>query len=245
MTPGQIAILERAGLNALPALRTVFDGGWVVRVSHGGSMRRSNSVTCLDRTDAEDLPTRIPRIEAVYRRFNLPTVFRATPLMHPALDQALTERGYRTQDEILLMTAELTAPLRPTRGTFPATQPEGWWDVLRSGTTPARLEEIRECLSLLALPSYYLLLRHEGVPACCLRVTFGGALAGFFDVATIPAARREGLARQAMFEGMSAAASRGASTAWLQVPAANQAAVGLYRSMGFTEAYRYRYRIAP
>ena len=30
--------------------------------------------------------------------------------------------------------------------------------------------------------------------------------------------------------------------AWLQLPAVNQAAVGLYRSLGFTEAYRFRFR---
>jgi ribosomal protein S18 acetylase RimI-like enzyme len=46
-----------------------------------------------------------------------------------------------------------------------------------------------------------------------------------------------------MFEALAAAASRGAAQAWLQVNAANQPAIGLYRSLGFTEAYRYRYRV--
>ena len=45
MTPSQVLRLEEAGLNALPALRTVFDGAWVVRFARGGSMKRANSVT--------------------------------------------------------------------------------------------------------------------------------------------------------------------------------------------------------
>jgi ribosomal protein S18 acetylase RimI-like enzyme len=46
-----------------------------------------------------------------------------------------------------------------------------------------------------------------------------------------------------MFETLGAAAARGAREAWLQVVAANQAAVSLYSSLGFIEAYRYRYRV--
>ncbi len=41
---------------------------------------------------------------------------------------------------------------------------------------------------------------------------------------------------------MTAAAGRGARTAWLQLPAANTAALALYRSLGFGEAYPYRFR---
>jgi ribosomal protein S18 acetylase RimI-like enzyme len=35
---------------------------------------------------------------------------------------------------------------------------------------------------------------------------------------------------------------RGAREAWLQVEADNEPALGLYRSIGFSEIYRYHYR---
>lgn len=142
----------------------------------------------------------------------------------------------------MVLRAELTQPLRTARDNFPAEAPPGWYQVLASSMTAARLKEVQENLALLALSSFYVLLQHEEQPACCARVTIEGELAGIFEVATIPAARRAGLAREAMFVAMSAAAARGARTAWLQLPAANQAAVGLYRSLAFTEAYRYRFR---
>lgn len=243
MTPSQVLRLEEAGLNALPALRTVFDGAWVVRIARGGSMKRANSVTCLDPADSNDAAARVQRIEALYRRFNLRPTFRMTPLTPPALGQALTDRGYHDEDERVVLRAELTPPLRGGRDSLPAEPPAGWFQVLATSMSAARLTEVEECLTLLALPSFYVLLEHEGHPACCARVTIEGDLAGVFDVATIPAARRAGLARQAMFEAMAAAAGRGARTALLQLPVANHAALGLYRSLGFTEAYRYRFRV--
>ena len=241
----QVLRFERTGLNALPALRTVFDRSWIVRIARGtggASMKRANSVTCLDPGDGEDVAARIAWIEGIYRRFHLPAMFRITPLTPPALDAALTERGYPVEDERILLRAELTAPLRALKDGFPESPPPGWFEVVGTSMTAQRLDEIRESIALLALPSFFPLLKHEGQPACGVRVTIDGRYAAIFDIATIPAARRAGLARQVMFEAMTAAAARGAHFAWLQIPAANTAAVELYRSLGFGEAYRYRFR---
>lgn len=241
----QVLRLERTALNALPSLRTVFDRSWIVRVARGGggaSMKRANSVTCLDPTDGDDATARIAWIESIYRRFHLPAMFRVTPLTPPELDAALTERGYPADDERLVLRAELTPPLRALKDGFPDQPAAEWSDVVGTTMVPERLNEIRESIGLLALPSFYPVLRHDGAPACGVRVTIDGGYAGIFDIATIPAARRAGLARQIMFESMTAAAARGARIAWLQLPAANTAAMQLYRSLGFSEAYRYRFR---
>ncbi len=42
---------------------------------------------------------------------------------------------------------------------------------------------------------------------------------------------------------MARAALQGVMTAYLQVVITNGPAIALYRSLGFTEAYRYTYRI--
>ncbi len=66
----------------------------------------------------------IPYVEAIYRRFHMPAMFRVTPLMPPALDAALTERGYSNEDERVLLRAELTpAAARRRRTRSPKRQP--------------------------------------------------------------------------------------------------------------------------
>src|SRR6185437_8995972 len=161
----QVLRFERTGLNALPALRTVFDRSWIVRIARGAggaSMKRANSVTCLDPEDAEDVPARIAWIEGIYRRFHLPAMFRVTPLTPPALDAALTERGYSAEDERVLLRAELTVPLRALKDGFPDQPAAEWFEVVGTTMAPERLNEIRESMALLALPSFYPVLRNEG-----------------------------------------------------------------------------------
>jgi ribosomal protein S18 acetylase RimI-like enzyme len=241
-TVGQARILrlEQAGLNAMPAYRVAWNGGWIIRISAGGARRR-NSVTCLDPADAGSVDHRIERIEADYGRAGLPAIFRLSPLAPPALDAALEKRGYRTVDETLVLHMEL--PERGERGRFAATPSEAWFQVAGNGLSAQAARELRDSVPLLVPPALYPLLEHEGAPACAARVVLDGRLAGIFDVATLPAARRSGLARRIMFETLGAAAARGARAAWLQVVASNQAAVALYSSLGFIEAYRYRYRV--
>lgn len=242
VTGGLVRRLEQAGLNGVPAQRTLFDRGWVVRISDGG-LKRVNSVTCLDPGDTAEIAARIERTEVLYRRFSLPCTFRLTPLAPPPLDEALDARGYRVIDETVVMRLELTPPLRPAKDDFAAAPLPGWFEVLAADVPPARHQALQRTIDLLALPSFYPLFRHEGTPASCARVTLEHDLAGVFEVETIPTARRAGLARQMMFEALAAAASRGAALAWLQVSGANNPAIALYRSLGFTEAYRYRYRV--
>ncbi|HTW29045.1 MAG TPA: GNAT family N-acetyltransferase [Acetobacteraceae bacterium] len=233
--------LERAGLNALPARHTIFLDGWIARVT-GGSLRRANSVTCLHPDEPLNLAGRLDEIEAIYRRFNLPCIYRLTPLAPPSLEAALEERGYAMAEEMLVMTARLTPPLRSRRN-YAVAPPDGWFDVLGTGMSAARLAEEQDVLSLVALPTYFILASEGGKPACCARFTLQGDLAGIFDLATIPEARRTGLARQVMFECIEGAGAYGARIAWLQVLASNHAAVALYRSLGFTEALRSHYRV--
>lgn len=240
--PAATRRLELAGLNALPAPRTVFLGSWVARLA-GGGLRRINSVTCLDPEDDEDPARRIDRAEALFRQARLPVVFRLTPLAPPGLDEALAARGYRTVDEQVVLQHDLTPPLRAPQGRFPAAPEPEWFEVLAADMAAPRLADARLAIASLALPSFYPVLRQGRVPACCIRITLDGRVAGICELATIGPARRAGLARQILFESLEAAGGRGAQTAWVQLWAANGAAVSLYRSLGFTEAHRARYRI--
>jgi ribosomal protein S18 acetylase RimI-like enzyme len=89
---------------------------------------------------------------------------------------------------------------------------------------------------------FFGLFEDDQLAACGLSVV-DEALVGLFDIVTDPAHRRKGFGAR-LVDGMLAhAAGNGATTAYLQVVAANSPAIALYRSLGFEEAYRYHYRI--
>ena len=67
---------------------------------------------------------------------------------------------------------------------------------------------------------------------------------GLFEVGTVPAQRRRGLATAVVEDLLAWGAGQGAERAYLQVMEANSPARALYARLGFQEAYRYWYRVA-
>lgn len=68
-----------------------------------------------------------------------------------------------------------------------------------------------------------------------------GDWVGYRTIAVDPAHRRRGLGLAVMGALLEWGASRGATTAYLQVLGDNAAALGLYERLGFVEHHRYRY----
>jgi ribosomal protein S18 acetylase RimI-like enzyme len=68
---------------------------------------------------------------------------------------------------------------------------------------------------------------------------------GLFDIVSDPQRRRAGHGRRVVEGLMAWGRGRGAACAYLQVVATNARAIALYQSLGFREAYRHHYRIAP
>jgi ribosomal protein S18 acetylase RimI-like enzyme len=66
---------------------------------------------------------------------------------------------------------------------------------------------------------------------------------GLFDINTAPQWRRKGIGTQLVRTLLSWGKDHGASRAYLQVMKDNEAALALYASLGFTEAYAYWYRV--
>jgi ribosomal-protein-alanine N-acetyltransferase len=75
------------------------------------------------------------------------------------------------------------------------------------------------------------------------------AAAGESEVLTLgvkPAARRRGLARSLVLKGAEAAADAGAAVMFLEVNATNNAAIALYKGLGFAEVGRRKaYYVGP
>lgn len=83
------------------------------------------------------------------------------------------------------------------------------------------------------------------VPAAIGRCVVDGRWAGFAAVEVDPAQRRRGLATKVMTALARQALDEGASAAWLQVEADNDAARALYDRMGFATHHAYHHYRAP
>lgn len=233
--------LEERAFAAWPALRTESCGGWLFRWSDGYT-KRANSANAL-RPD-ESFGTIRAKAEAFYAGHGLPAIFRLSPLAGDEVDSDLAARGYRRIDETIVQTAVLSdGPAEPVTILNRPTPEWGAAFAAANGISAASraihdrmLDEIVPAMACASIEI-------GGEPAA-----FGLAVAdrgwvGLFDIVTKPEWRRQGLARRMVAALLRWGREQGASRAYLQVVAANEPARVLYRSLGFTEAYRYHYRV--
>jgi ribosomal protein S18 acetylase RimI-like enzyme len=238
------AIEERA-FNAWPALQTVLCDGWLFRFAEGYT-KRANSANALVPADR---PFEVIRATAaaLYAAHGLPLIFRLSPLAREECDAALDDAGFRRVDETLVMTALLGAAA-PDPAVSIRTAPDPAWSegfADANGVLAAKRRTHERMLACIRVPAAYAELAERGE-----RVAYGLAVAergmvGLFDVVTLPAARRRGAARRLVAALLDWGRSQGATAAYLQVVASNVLALALYDRLGFSEAYRYHYRVAP
>jgi N-acetylglutamate synthase len=238
--------LEEAAFNAWPARRTTLFHGWVIR-SGGGYTKRANSVTPLYGSPSA-LEAAVDACERVYADAGLACTFRLTSLRpEPALDALLAGRGYARVEPSLVMHLDLAAWVAP-RGAPPGAtrslSADEWLVCHAQFTGAAGPHPVhREILDAIAAERSLLAWEVEGrTVACGLGVREEEAF-GLFDLATDPAARNRGYGAALVHAALRAARERGAGHAYLQVVAANAAAVHVYRKAGFDEAYTYAYRV--
>ena len=242
--PPGVAALERAALSAVPAERVAFDGPFVIRGFLGGT-GRANAASSLDPAPDPALPARVARIEAAYARMGLPCRFRSTPLDPAGLALLLRRRGYAERDETVVLAGPVAAVARPDPEVAALSGPEPeWLDVVATAEyqTEARRAEKLRLPALLALPAAWLVLRREGRALACVFVVAQGPLAGIFDLAVRPEAKRKGLGRRIVAAAADwAAREHGAAWLWGQIAATNAPSLALNQGLGLREVYRYRY----
>ncbi len=242
-----IRSLECRAFNAWPALQTLVHDGWILRFARGHT-KRANSVNALWPCETP-LDARIAHAEGLYRRHDLPPIFRITPLAEPGLDAALAERGYARIDPSLVMRAPLGDAAASADGVELSSSPLPVWLGAfgkATGARPADVSTLGEMLGKLVPPAAFARVDGPGGTPCAfgMGVAEAGEL-GIFEMLTVPAARRAGHAARVIASLMQWGRAQGARHAYLQVTGGNAPALALYARLGFREVYAYHYRRRP
>ena len=221
----------------------LFDG-WVARLSDGYT-KRANSALLLYPQPNSDSDETLARIERLYQSQKLPVIFRLLSFTTPDdLDSRLEARGYRLADPTLVMSSELDSTIGQEPSVCELDLETGIDAHARMNDLSAEILPGHRAI-LERIPSglgFYGLYDQDELVACGLSVV-DGQLVGLFDIVTDPAHRRKGHAARLIRGILAHALAQGAATAYLQVISKNDPAIALYQSLGFTESYRYGYRI--
>lgn len=240
---------EAAGFRAWPAASAHYDGTWVVRLTAGHPAKRLNSVNPLDPGDLTGLNERVGRAARRFEAYGRPLTFRLTPLSGDRLQAYFDEQGWSVFDRSLVMRMPLSAasavdaamdqiPLKDIGRFVSAALKVHRFD-------PALRPGLSEIIGAIRTEVGLFVLEDEGEPVSSLICVQDGELAGLFGIGTVETERGKGYGRRTILSALKWAKLRGARQAWLQVGADNEAALSLYRSLGFEQVYDYHYRQPP
>lgn len=261
-------MLEEFGLNAWPALQQLALDGWLLRFANGFS-RRANSVHSIYGTQASgslELNAKLELCEGIYEARRLSPIFRITPISRPTdLDDQLAARGYRREGETAVLVRTLPRPEPDDEGL----QPSGFDDAAPGarvmlceslerdgdewlrGTTeirgrpPGTIAVFRNILSGIITRACYVLIQADDRPAACAMGVLQQDWVGVQEIARGDAFRGRGYGRSALELVQDWAAAYGTGHAWVACEATNRPALQMYHDAGYTEAYRYWYRVRP
>lgn len=215
--------------------------GWVLQASDGHS-GRVNAAWPLQLDDEIPFDAQIDEIEGWYRAKGRPAWFRVVEQAAPELCQALAARGYAPDTPTLVMTGAVGGRSADPDVSIERDPSDDFFAPMREATPDAgEYAERRDVVSRTPRPRGFGMLRLDGRPAAVGASVVTGSLALIFIMRTAPWAQRRGLARRVLRTLLTFAEAHGAESAYLQVEAANAAAIALYESEGFVTAYRYTY----
>lgn len=241
-----IYALEERAFNACPALQTVLMDGWLLRFTDGYD-KRANSANALNPMEAfADIRT---TIELMYLQQGLPPIFRLTPLAGPEPDTVLADAGYQFVDEMVVMTLALSNTLTDKASdpiiTIHPTLSHAWCDGVATFTNVIKSHRAThdQMLATIRAPCGFAVLEDHGAPVAYGLAVAERGMVGLFDIVTDLTIRRRGHGRRLVNALLEWGKTQGATMAYLQVAATNQAAIALYSALEFREAYRYHYRI--
>ena len=240
--------IEKGLLANRPCLETVTDGAWVWRFANGYT-GRANSLQSLDVADDRDFTARLDIHWQRSKAFGIVPRFRVTPLTPPLVVEHLLGRGFVRQSDSLVMDMSLvqTKPVSKDNNISRHSVLDAQWqkDILRlENVAQDDVETFIQLMGVLPKKAVGLsLMGEDGTTIGAAYASLEGEMGSVFALVIDPAFRGQGLGRHLMLALLSWMAEGGAKRIALHVVAGNGPAVGLYRSLGFVEAYKYYYLV--
>ncbi len=263
----EIKYMEEMSLNAWPSYRIEFYDGWLLRYSHNYTYR-TNSVEQIGESTIP-IGEKIAYCEKIYENWNCPANFKIQPLLDPAFDRILEERGYQVRHSTDVMTLDIPGSrlmvrsgedyLFDNRLNLPTLVYYGpeltvqlkdfvtdeWLKGLFSlnGTSDPTLRRI--------VPKMYAAIPKRTIVASIEidgRMVASGLgirdrdWVGIYAIYVSPSCWSRGYARAVCSTVLREAWRLGAKRAYLQVASGNRKARRLYESLGFTHFYSYWFR---
>ncbi|GAA0383648.1 GNAT family N-acetyltransferase [Paenibacillus motobuensis] len=238
--------IEELSLNHWPSLSTLLYDGWLLRFANGYTKRANSISPIYDCT--YDLQLKIDECEKMYRGQQLPVIYKITPFVHPAhLDEVLAERGYLKHDMTSVQVLDLKHVRQPRLRSVKLSQEadlewiNDFCQMSQVGerhipTMTTMLDNIKGCKTMISLYA------DSRAVACGFGVIEREYL-GLFDIVTHPDYRNQGYAGQMILHLLQWGKQHGARYSYLAVVANNAPALRLYEKIGYSEIYKYWYRV--
>lgn len=247
MTRADILKLELLSISALPDLEHVTQHGWRWRFAHGVT-NRANSLTQVEE-QAADIETALALFRPLCRAKNIRTAVRITPLAPDGTEATLLRLGYSERDAAICLVGEPGRfALSDTRVVLKPASDAIWREAYARSAKRFDNEEqniLADIHEEISIPKMFARIEAAGD---VIAQGYGVVEAGWLSIHEVGVAtsmRRQGLARAICGALAAWGQGMGANDAWLHVRPDNAAALELYGSMGFREAYRARYLAEP
>jgi N-acetylglutamate synthase len=238
--------MEELSLNHWQPLSTIFYDGWVLRFANGYT-KRANSVSPMYESRI-DLAEKIQECENIYVDHGLRPTFKITPFVHPAnLDQVLEHKGYAKVDVTSVQSVSLDRIREPSLRSVHIDEcvTSDWLkhfctfnhiEDRHLGTMERMLHNIKHRKGFI---SFY---DQNEVVGCGLGVIEKEYI-GLYDIVTSQEHRSKGIGEQMILNLLQWGAANGAAHSYLAVVLNNIPAMRLYSKIGYSELYRYWYRV--
>lgn len=210
-----------------PAAAFHHKSGWKIRDGRGGG-KRVSAATLME-TDADITLAETEMLALGQDRLFM---IRAG---EQALDDALSSKGYRVIDPVVLMTSPLTNGTSNAVADQTHATPEIAKIWHQGGIGPDRIAVMDRA----ADPKYFCEIENKAVAFSAIH----NGICMTHAVEVLSSARRQGLGKRIMGKITDWASAKGAHTLCVITVMENTAARGLYRNLGMQEVGHYHYRI--
>ena len=224
-----------------PAETAEFDG-WLLRADHGLA-RRANSVLPLRRPGVP-LDEALTRARDWYAARGLPLVVALPTEARRLLDAELAELGWPAEAQTHILVARVDRLAADgTAATVDPLPADDWMARYQAGE--GERDMTRALLTRHDSAGFARIDDARGVPVAIGRGVVDDGWFGVSGVQVAAHARGGGLARRVMAALAAWAGERGATRSYLQVFVTNEAAITLYRDLGYWHHHDYHYRREP